>query len=67
MYSDQPVADTDCRGKRSCFGQHQRAPVPYMDRIIRQAVPMIMTAVMTVMMVHYADFEAGLEKALRTD
>lgn len=42
-------------------------PVPYMDRIIRQAVPMIMTAVMTVMMVHCAILRLGLKKALRTD
>lgn len=32
-----------------------------------QAVPMIMTAVMTVMMVHYAILRLGLKKALRTD
>ena len=29
--------------------------------------PMIMTAVMTVMMVHYAILRLGLKKALRTD
>ena len=33
----------------------------------RQAVPMIMTAVMTVMMVHCAILRLGLKKALRTD
>ena len=32
-----------------------------------QAVPMIMTAVMTVMMVHCAILRLGLKKALRTD
>ena len=42
-------------------------PVPYMDRCSWQAVPMIMTAVMSVMMVHYAILRLGLKKALRTD
>ena len=54
-------------GSGAASGNISSATGSLHDRIIRQAVPMIMTAVMTVMMVHYAILRLGLKKALRTD